>query len=64
MCSSPQESRRLPTKDCHRQILAAAAQNRSDKGSVTVEDLQTLRTQDVLAAVWDACAEKHVPIDL
>ena len=41
-----------------------AAQHRSDKGSVTVEDLQTLRTQDVTAAVRDACAEKHVPIVL
>ena len=41
-----------------------AAQHRSDKGSVTVEDLQTLRTQDVTAAVREACAEKHVPIEL
>lgn len=41
-----------------------AAQHRSDKGSVTVADLQTLRTQDVIAAVIDACAEKHVPIVL
>ena len=41
-----------------------AAQHRTDKGSVTVEDLQGLRTQDVLAAVKDACAEKHVPITL
>src|SRR5271163_5171328 len=41
-----------------------AAQHRSDKGSVTVEDLQALRTQDVTAAVSDACAEKHVPIVL
>ena len=41
-----------------------AAQHRSDKGSVTVEDLQALRTQDVIAAVSDACAEKHVPIEL
>jgi len=41
-----------------------AAQHRSDKGSVTVEDLQALRTQDVIAAVGDACAEKHVPIEL
>lgn len=41
-----------------------AAQHRVDKGSVTVEDLQTLRTQDVVAAVRDACAEKHVPIVL
>lgn len=41
-----------------------AAQNRTDKGSVTVEDLQTLRTPDVMGAVKDACAEKHVPIAL
>jgi hypothetical protein len=41
-----------------------AAQHRSDKGSVTVEDLQALRTEDMTAAVKDACAEKHVPIDL
>ena len=41
-----------------------AAQHRTDKGSVTVEDLQTLRTPDVMAAVRDACAEKHVPIAL
>jgi type VII secretion ATPase EccA len=41
-----------------------AAQHRSDKGSVTIEDLQALRTQDVIAAMSDACAEKHVPIKL
>jgi AAA lid domain len=41
-----------------------AAQHRVDKGSVTVEDLQTLRTQDIVAAVKDACTEKHVPIVL
>lgn len=41
-----------------------AAQHRSAKGSVTVEDLQTLRADDVLTAVLDACAEKHVPIAL
>jgi type VII secretion ATPase EccA len=41
-----------------------AAQHRSDKGSVTIEDLQALRTQDVIAAMSDACAEKHVPIEL
>jgi len=39
-----------------------AAQNRADRGSVTVEDLETLRTQDVATAVVDACAEKHVPL--
>ena len=41
-----------------------AAQHRTDRGSVTIADLQTLRTQDVLAAVADACAEKHVRIAL
>ncbi|OBI95905.1 type VII secretion AAA-ATPase EccA [Mycobacterium asiaticum] len=41
-----------------------AAQHRSVKGSVTVEDLQTLRADDVVTAVRDACAEKHVPIAL
>jgi hypothetical protein len=41
-----------------------AAQHRTDKGSMTVEDLETLRTQDIVAAVVDACAEKHVPIQL
>ncbi len=39
-----------------------AAQHRTDRGSVTLEDLETLRTQDIIAAVVDACAEKHVPI--
>jgi type VII secretion ATPase EccA len=41
-----------------------AAQNRTNRGSVTIEDLETLRTQDVVAAVTDACAEKHVPVQL
>jgi type VII secretion ATPase EccA len=41
-----------------------AAQNRTNRGSVTVADLETLRAQDVLAAVVDACAEKHVEIKL
>ena len=41
-----------------------AAQNRTDRGSVTIADLETLRTQDILAAVSDACAEKNVPITL
>ncbi len=41
-----------------------AAQNRTDHGSVTIADLETLRTQDVTAAVADACAEKHVPLRL
>ncbi len=39
-----------------------AAQHRSDSGSVTIDDLQGLRAQDVIAAVQDACAEKHVPV--
>jgi type VII secretion ATPase EccA len=39
-----------------------AAQNRTDRGSVTVVDLETIRTQDVMAAIVAACAEKHVPI--
>jgi type VII secretion ATPase EccA len=39
-----------------------AAQHRSDRGSVTVEDLETLRTQDIATAVMHACAEKHVSI--
>jgi type VII secretion ATPase EccA len=39
-----------------------AAQHRTDKGSVTIEDLEMLRTQDVVAAIADACAEKHVPM--
>lgn len=41
-----------------------AAQHRTDKGSVTITDLETVRTQDVMAAVRDACAEKNVPIEL
>lgn len=41
-----------------------AAQNRTDRGSVTIADLETLRTQDITAAVADACAEKHVTIQL
>jgi hypothetical protein len=41
-----------------------AAQNRADRGSVTVADLETIRAQDVSAAVRDACKEKHVPLDL
>ncbi len=41
-----------------------AAQNRAEPGSVTVMDLETVRTQDVVAAVKNACAEKHVPVDL
>ena len=41
-----------------------AAQNRLDRGSITVADLETLRAQDVVAAVTAACAEKHVPIAL
>jgi type VII secretion ATPase EccA len=41
-----------------------AAQNRMDRGSVTVADLETLRVNDILAAASDACAEKHVSIGL
>jgi hypothetical protein len=38
--------------------------HRTGKGSVTVEDLETLRTQDIVAAVVDACVAKHMPIQL
>jgi len=41
-----------------------AAQNRTDKGSVTLEDLETIRTQDIVVAMRSACAEKHVPIEI
>ncbi|OBK57246.1 type VII secretion AAA-ATPase EccA [Mycobacterium gordonae] len=41
-----------------------AAQHRSARGSVTIDDLQTLRTEDVVVAVREACAEKHVPVEL
>lgn len=41
-----------------------AAQHRAARGSVTLDDLETLRTQDVTRAVIDACAEKHVPVEL
>jgi hypothetical protein len=41
-----------------------AAQNRTDPGSITVQDLQTVRSQDIHTAVAEACAEKHVPIGL
>ena len=41
-----------------------AAQNRSERGSVTVADLETVLAKDVLAAARDACAEKQVPITL
>lgn len=39
-----------------------AAQHRADRDSVTVADLQTLSTQDILMAVADACGEKRVPV--
>ena len=39
-----------------------AAQHRADRDSVTMADLQTLRTQDILMAVADACGEKRVPV--
>lgn len=41
-----------------------AALNRVSRGSVTVSDLEILRSQDVLAAVTELCAEKHVSIAL
>ncbi len=41
-----------------------AAQNRACQGSVTVEDLETLRMPDIVAAVTDACAEKHFLLTL
>jgi type VII secretion ATPase EccA len=41
-----------------------AAQHRANKGSVTLEDLETLRTQDIVAAITSVCAEKHVPVQL
>ncbi len=41
-----------------------AAQHRSDRTSITVADLETLRSQDILAVVADACADKHVPLQL
>jgi len=41
-----------------------AAQHRLDRGSVTVADLENLRSQDIAAAVTAACAEKHVPIEM
>ena len=41
-----------------------AAQNRTDRGSVTISDLETIRTQDVMGAIIDACAEKNVPLNL
>jgi type VII secretion ATPase EccA len=41
-----------------------AAQNRMDRGSVTITDLETIRTQDLVAAISVACAEKNVPIEL
>jgi type VII secretion ATPase EccA len=41
-----------------------AAQHRTDRGSVTVADLETIQTHDVVAAVNQACAEKNVPLAL
>ncbi len=41
-----------------------AAQHRTDRGSVTVEDLETIRSQDMVSAVRDACTEKHVPVEI
>lgn len=37
-----------------------AAQHRSDRGSVTVKDLQTVTVDDLRSAVRQACAEKHI----
>jgi hypothetical protein len=39
-----------------------AAQNRIDRGSVTIDDLERLRTVDVVTAVGEVCAEKHLRI--
>jgi type VII secretion ATPase EccA len=41
-----------------------AAQNRCSRGSVTLDALQTLRSEDVLAAMRSACAEKRVALEL
>lgn len=41
-----------------------AAMHRISRGSVLVADLQTLRSQDIRAAVAEVCAEKHVPMVL
>lgn len=41
-----------------------AAQNRTDRGSITVADLETLRAHDVVAAVALPCAEKDVLVQL
>jgi type VII secretion ATPase EccA len=41
-----------------------AAQNRTDRGSITVADLETLRAHDIVAAVAAACAEKDVLVQL
>ena len=39
-----------------------AAQNRADRGSVTVRDLELILERDILTAVQEACAEKNVPV--
>jgi len=41
-----------------------AAQHRTDRGSVTVVDLETIRAQDLIAAVRVACADKHLDVPL
>lgn len=41
-----------------------AAQHRTSRGSVTVADLETIRTQDIAEAVREACADKHVDVRL
>ncbi|ORX01680.1 type VII secretion AAA-ATPase EccA [Mycolicibacillus trivialis] len=40
----------------------AAARHRADAGSVSVADLTTVCAADVVAAVREACAEKHVDL--
>jgi glutamate/tyrosine decarboxylase-like PLP-dependent enzyme len=39
-----------------------AAQNRAEPGSVTVDDLERVRTHDMVSAVSEVCAEKRVPV--
>ena len=41
-----------------------AGQHRQEHGSVTVTDLETVRAQDILTAITEACAEKNVPLGL
>lgn len=39
-----------------------AAQHRTDPASVTIDDLELIREEDILTAVREACTEKHVPV--